>query len=926
MGKSFVNRRKEIEYLRRYLIDSGEENPVHVFTGIGGMGKTALRIAFEDHFLKPKRIPYAVLDYDADPSLHSIESTLRAIRRQLGSKKVKTPVFDLLYARYFELSMGVKLSVDNAPPELEAVASILDGLPGVGQISQIVYGLGKLGLRVKQRLEHKEWLYRIRDLEPREILTLLPEILADDLEEAHSMKNPKVLQETGSRIVILLDAFERLTESHVDDTLHRKLLLNTPHLLRVLFTRDEIMWEKKAPGTWKGNIIHYQPLETLTAPDVKLLLEKKNIRSEDFQDYLFELTEGYPFHLELSVDICKEIEKDTGRLARVDDFEGMVDAEDLTEELVKRLLRQLENDERDLMRLASIPRWFTEEILEELSSTPESVHRIFETFKRLSMFLAHPEIEGGWFITKSVRECLRHQVRRKRLWKKKNRMLVEYHRECWEESGEFYHFREFLYHSFFDKKEEAMELFREYFWKYVEEYRFGKAEGLLEAVPREILGEEEEREIEFSHIRLRVLTVRERESNSYACEVYKRLISSEKRDRMRAEYIYSLGDLLFTMGDFDNALSQYQMGIEIVTQLEGDQSQRIAQIFNSMGRIFYKKGEYPKALEYFQRALGTWLDSVGEDNPGVARSYNNIGVILSELSEYKKALYHHQKALTIRKRIYRESHPDVAESYNNIGYLFRLMGSFEKALSFFKKSRDIWVEVYGEEHPNIATSYHNLGIIFFSRGEYEKSMEYYRKSLELKQKIYGGKHPSVADSLITIGVLQWKRGDFSSAEENYGKALEILTSTYGEEHPTVAGVYYNMGIIFRDKGEYEKSLEWYRRAHSVQKSVYSDSHPQIADTVAEMAVILLRLERVDEGKKKMDEGIRILEECHLWENAATKLEVWQKELESCGRRDESERVRRDIERIRCKIGEGESDVRRRDSENGKEECDGKSET
>jgi len=186
MKKAFVDRIEELRHLNRALKYDGKETPVLVFTGIGGMGKTALRIAFEEEILKPKKIPYAVLDYDGDPNLRPIEATLRTIRRHLGRQKVKTPVFDFLYARYYELSTGLKFSKKNHPAELEGVVTILTEIPGFGNVPKILYALSKIGLAVRDRLLHKEWLYRIRDLEPRDVLNLLPEVLAEDLESPFS--------------------------------------------------------------------------------------------------------------------------------------------------------------------------------------------------------------------------------------------------------------------------------------------------------------------------------------------------------------------------------------------------------------------------------------------------------------------------------------------------------------------------------------------------------------------------------------------------------------------------------------------------------------------------------------------------------------------------------------------------------------------
>jgi len=439
--RPFVNRIEEIKYLKQQLKYDGKEGQVLVFTGIGGMGKTALRIAFEERVLKPKKIPYAVLDYDDDPDLRPIEATLTTIRRQLGRHGVKTPVFDYLYARYFELSTGLKLSSKNFPPELEGVVSVLEGIPRVGNVTQILPGLIQLGLVAKERLQHKEWLYRVRELEPREVLNLLPEVLAEDLEEVVTSQSLKVLKSLGYRIPLILNAYERLAESQLEDTLHRRLLFLTPHLLRVIFTRDPLPWEDKFPQEWRGNITHFPSL---------------------------------------------------------DDFSQ----KDLTEEFVRHLLRQLKDDEKNLMRLAVFPRWVSREILEMLSLVPEGVPRIFKKFIGLSIFSPHPEIPEAYIIRKEVRDCLLLEQRQRRWWKKQHGTLSAFHKERWEETQSFNHLREAIYHGFYESPEEAMQMFEEHFWKLLRKLKFGEAEGLLQAVPQEMLSETAKRKFDYAHKQL----------------------------------------------------------------------------------------------------------------------------------------------------------------------------------------------------------------------------------------------------------------------------------------------------------------------------------------------------------------------------------------------------------------------------------------
>ena len=83
MEKPFVNRVNELKQLTQALVYDGQESPVLVFTGIGGMGKTALRIAFEKQVLRPNQVPYAILDYDGDPNQNRLFTLLLILHSHL---------------------------------------------------------------------------------------------------------------------------------------------------------------------------------------------------------------------------------------------------------------------------------------------------------------------------------------------------------------------------------------------------------------------------------------------------------------------------------------------------------------------------------------------------------------------------------------------------------------------------------------------------------------------------------------------------------------------------------------------------------------------------------------------------------------------------------------------------------------------------
>lgn len=84
--------------------------------------------------------------------------------------------------------------------------------------------------------------------------------------------------------------------------------------------------------------------------------------------------------------------------------------------LLSSLLRQLEKDEYDVAMLASIPRWFNTQIIENLVAEPASVPRLFNALTRFSFCDSIPDLPESYILRKEVRKLLRDRARKLNHW------------------------------------------------------------------------------------------------------------------------------------------------------------------------------------------------------------------------------------------------------------------------------------------------------------------------------------------------------------------------------------------------------------------------------------------------------------------------------------------------------------------------------
>ena len=159
--------------------------------------------------------------------------------------------------------------------------------------------------------------------------------------------------------------------------------------------------------------------------------------------YLVELTEGFPYLLRLTADLCQQKRETTGQELRITDFASVEQTNDLGEALLSLLLRQLHGDELDAAMLA---------------------------------------LGGTYTIRKEACRQLRIQARRLSNWVFWNRQLRDYHAR---HRKELSHLAEEIYHGFIVDPDEALKVFRVEFYRALDTWRFGDCETLLQACPPE---------------------------------------------------------------------------------------------------------------------------------------------------------------------------------------------------------------------------------------------------------------------------------------------------------------------------------------------------------------------------------------------------------------------------------------------------------
>ncbi len=177
-------------------------------------------------------------------------------------------------------------------------------------------------------------------------------------------------------------------------------------------------------------------------------------------------------------------------------------------------------------------------------------------------------------------------------------------------------------------------------------------------------------------------------------------------------------------------------------------------------------GGYERALELNEQALAMYQRLYEGDHPHVAASLSNLAIDLTELGKHDRALELNEQALAMRQRLHEGDHPDVAASLSNLAIDLRRLGEYERALELNVQALVMRQRLHRGDHPDVATSLNNLAIDMTELGKYERALQLDEQALAMRQRLYQGDHPAVAQSLANLAI------DLQELGQD-GRALEL---------------------------------------------------------------------------------------------------------------------------------------------------------
>ncbi|RPH32400.1 MAG: tetratricopeptide repeat protein [Bacteroidales bacterium] len=260
----------------------------------------------------------------------------------------------------------------------------------------------------------------------------------------------------------------------------------------------------------------------------------------------------------------------------------------------------------------------------------------------------------------------------------------------------------------------------------------------------------------------------------------------------------------------------------VAKKLSEDQSKIALKILasNELGVFYRNLSRYSEALSLHTESL--FQATQINDKKAIAASLNNIGVVYRRLDDRTKAAEYHIQALKISEEtndIY-----NISVSHNSLGNIYSLNGSYEQALSHFIKGLEL-----SEKQKNllgVAINYNNIGEVYENAKNYEKAKEYYSKSLEINKRLNNDK--GIAISLNALGKTLLFTGFPKTALKYFTDASEI-DKKIGDKH-FITDSYINLGRALIMLQRYDEAKQCLNQGIKIAEETKSRYHLQIANS------------------------------------------------------------------------------------------------
>ncbi|XP_031494583.1 protein KINESIN LIGHT CHAIN-RELATED 1 isoform X2 [Nymphaea colorata] len=309
---------------------------------------------------------------------------------------------------------------------------------------------------------------------------------------------------------------------------------------------------------------------------------------------------------------------------------------------------------------------------------------------------------------------------------------------------------------------------------------------------------------------------------------------------------------------FDEAQKVCQQSLDIHKERGVSASLEEAADRRLMGLICDAKGDYEAALEHLVLASMAMVSN-GQENE-VASVDCSIGDIYLSLSRYDEAVFAYQKALTVFKSSKGENHPSVASVFVRLANLYNRTGRLRESKSYCENALRIYSKpTPGSQMEEIASGFTEVSAIYEAMNEHEQALKLLQKALKTLNDI-PGQQATVAGIEAQMGVMYYMIGNYGESYASFKNAVAKLRAS-GEKRSAFFGIVLNqMGLACVQRYAINEAADLFEEARGILETEYGPYHPETLGVYSNLAGTYDAMGRLEDAIEILEFVLGIREE------------------------------------------------------------------
>lgn len=333
-------------------------------------------------------------------------------------------------------------------------------------------------------------------------------------------------------------------------------------------------------------------------------------------------------------------------------------------------------------------------------------------------------------------------------------------------------------------------------------------------------------------------------------------LGEERHNRRGWEGHKALGDVLCTIGCYDEALAAYAQILEAevapqeqaaalptTDSLPIDNHARpavsrllpadvAAEALRSRGNALEKQGQYGPALDELRAAEALARAHLDTTPPLLlAAIYADMGLVLMRQGDYEQALAICSTGLSKLQRdhLTREDERIEASLHTRLGTIYGMRGDYAQARFHFENAlaaQEAIDDLYGSSR-----SHNNIGYLWQLQSEYAHAIRHYVQAETLAQKI-SAKY-ILSSIQLNLAYAYYCQDQYDQAAAACDAALSLCQEMRDQDG--IAKVYDVLGQIAYNRGQYDQALTCYAQSLALHRTLGSSY--QEGNTLANTAEV-----------------------------------------------------------------------------------------